>query len=227
MGESTDSSGLETTLAEAWNGATWSIEATPDPSGAQASSLAAVSCLAGACTAVGESTDGSDLETTLAEAWNGATWSIESTPNPSGAQASSLSGVSCPAAGACTAVGTSTDGTETEGPLAEAWAGGSWSVQSTPVPSGAQNSLLAGVSCTSANGCTAAGEYVDSSDAIVTLAEVWNGAAWSVQTTPDPSGAEFSSLNGVACTPTGGCSAAGESAEGSSYLTLVEVGPAP
>jgi hypothetical protein len=42
---------------------------------------------------------------TLAEHWNGSRWAIQPTPNPTGQAPSVLSGVSCTAATACTAVG--------------------------------------------------------------------------------------------------------------------------
>jgi hypothetical protein len=46
----------EVTLAERWNGRRWSIERTPNPAGAKASELEAVSCApATTCTAVGHS----------------------------------------------------------------------------------------------------------------------------------------------------------------------------
>lgn len=227
VGVSFNSSGLESTLAEIWNGTTWSLVATPEPSGAQAGSFAGVSCAAGACTAVGESTDSSGVENTLAETWNGTSWSIEVTPNPSGAQESGLNGVSCTSANACTAVGAYFDGSGPNPALAEMWDGSSWSLQSTPLPPGAQNSTLSGVSCTSADACTAVGVYGDSSGVTETLAEVWNGTAWSLQTTPNPSGSQLSTLSGVACTSTNGCSAVGHYVPASTYLTLVEIGPSP
>ena len=43
---------------------------------------------------------------TLAEVWDGSTWTVQSTPNPTGATSGSLYGVSCTSATACTAVGT-------------------------------------------------------------------------------------------------------------------------
>ncbi len=225
VGSYTDGSNLSDTLAETWNGTSWSIQTTPNPSGAQDSYLSGVSCTAGDCTAVGNYTDGSGGDDTLAETWNGSSWSIQTTPNPSGAQDSSLSGVSC-TAGACTAVGNS-DGSGALATLAEVWNGTSWSIQSTPVPSGAEFSGLLGVACTSAGACTAVGDYTDSSGVVATLAEAWDGTSWSIQATPNPLDAQSSALNGVACTSTTGCSAVGQSVTPASYITLVEVGPSP
>lgn len=93
------------TLAERWNGTKWSIENTPNPTGAADSFLYGVSCAsASVCTAAGLYFDYT-ADLTLAEGWNGTTWSIEPTPNPSGGSKSILYSVSCPSAGPCTAVG--------------------------------------------------------------------------------------------------------------------------
>jgi hypothetical protein len=57
------------------------------------------------CVAVGSSTNSSGASVTLAEQWNGSSWSVQTTPNPSAALDSYLSSVSCAAATSCTAVG--------------------------------------------------------------------------------------------------------------------------
>jgi hypothetical protein len=44
-------------------------------------------------------------EYALAEYLNGSSWTVESTPNPSGEEADNLLGISCPSATDCTAVG--------------------------------------------------------------------------------------------------------------------------
>ena len=65
--------------------------------------------------------------------------------------------------------------------------------------SGAANSQLAGVSCTSASSCEAVGSSGTGPN-FDTLAEVLNGGTWTIQTTPNPGGATFSELNSVSCT---------------------------
>jgi hypothetical protein len=99
------------TLAEAWNGSTWTVQPTPNPSVAQGSTLNAVSCTsASACTAVGQyQYSFLSLIRTLAEVWNGTTWSLRSTPNHPNAGANILNGVSCGASHVCTAVGQTQD----------------------------------------------------------------------------------------------------------------------
>ena len=66
----------------------------------------------------------------------------------------------------------SADSSGVQDTLAEAWDGTSWSVQTTPGPSGGQLPTLSGVACTTANGCTAVGDYATISGVFLTLVEV-------------------------------------------------------
>src|SRR6185437_3916022 len=140
------------TLAERWNGTSWSIQPTPDQPGGDGSSLLGVSCTsAGACTAVGYYYNpGSNTTSTLAEAWNGTSWAIQPTPRHATTVFQDLDAVSCTSPTACIAVGSV--GYDT---LAELWNGTSWALQPTPGPATLVPRLAAGVSCTSASTCTA------------------------------------------------------------------------
>jgi hypothetical protein len=71
---------------------------------------------------------------TLAEVWNGTSWAIQATPNPTGVKGTFLSGVSCKSAAACTAVGDYENSAGSYAPLAEAWNGTSWAIETTPNP---------------------------------------------------------------------------------------------
>jgi hypothetical protein len=170
-----------------------------------------VSCpSASACTAVGEFFIKSGAQRTLAERWNGGSWQIQPTPNPAGSPASILVAAACPAADACTAVGTSNSKL-----LVERWGGAGWQIQPAPVPAGAQFSELGGISCTATASCIAVGDYVNSSGVDVTLAERWNGSDWAIQPTPNPSAAQsFSVLIGVSCVAPDACEAVGVSDAG-------------
>jgi hypothetical protein len=91
-------------LAERWNGTAWSIQRTPTPPGAAGVTLTAVSCPAATtCTAVGSVTN-TFQNRTLAEHWNGITWSIQPTPNPPGGN-NGLNAVACPTPAFCLATG--------------------------------------------------------------------------------------------------------------------------
>ncbi len=211
------------TLAEAWNGISWTRQPTPNPPGATHSSLSGVSCpSATACTAVGFYTNGAGTDVTLAELWNGTSWAIQPTANPSGATGSALSAVSCTSATACTAVGYYTNSEGNTVTLTENWDGTSWTIKPAPsLPAGSTYSALAGVSCASGMACTAVGDYFNGT-AQVALAERWNGTSWTIQSIPNPSGAEDVLLQGTSCTSATACTAVGDYFVGSTQLTLAE-----
>jgi hypothetical protein len=193
-------------LVERWDGARWRIQSAPVPPGAQFPELNAVTCTAAtSCIAVGDYVSSSGLDVTLAERWNGTSWAIQPTPNPSGAQfLSALTGLSCTARDACEA-----SGAWDKGAFAERWNGTSWSLQAVPAPCGAQSAQLFGVSC-AASSCEAVGRYVDSSGAFVPLSERWDGTAWHAQPTPNPARARGNYLSGVSCPLASDCTAAGQ-----------------
>jgi hypothetical protein len=215
---------LAATLAEAWNGTTWSIQATPNPVGTAEGLdlLVGVSCQSAAsCTAVGSSAaGGSNTTATLGEAWNGTAWSIVAIPAPT-RFANALAGVSCGSA-ACTTVGYFRDGSGTHQTLAEASAGSGWTVQPTPNPPGAVPSFLVGVSCGAPTACTAVGLYDNSPGTSRTLAETWNGTAWRIQRTPDPPGLRNDSLVSVSCSAASACMAVGKVGGPRAGATLAE-----
>jgi hypothetical protein len=196
-------------------GTGWSRVPTPNPLGRDGLPMS-VSCPSTtSCIAAGTYVDASGTGVTLAERWNGTSWSQLATPNPPGAPVSGLSGVSCTSSPSCVAVGFYFDGSGASHALAEGWNGTRWSLESVPEPVDANNSLLFGVSCSSASSCTAVGAYTNSSGVQVTLAERWSGAAWAVQSTPNPAGAQSSVLGGIACRSSTACVAVGLSDHGS------------
>ena len=229
VGHYRNSSGTEVTLAERWNGKEWALQEPPNPTGAKSASLSGVSCAgAEACTAVGHYVTSSGVESTLAEVWSAKKWTIQETTNPTGAKSASLSGVSCTAAEACTAVGHFVNSGGTEVTLGEVFTSTAkkWAVQEPPNPTGAKSSSLSGVSCTAAEACTAVGHYVNSGGTEVTLGEVFTSTAkkWAVQEPPNPTGAKSSSLSGVSCTAAEACTAVGHFVNsGGTEVTLGEV----
>jgi len=89
--------------------AAWTVRPSPNPKGALDSRLRAVSCSGpGSCVAVGSASDRSGQQVhqnLLVEQFSGGVWTVVSTPAIGGAVSSALSGVSCPAAGFCVAIG--------------------------------------------------------------------------------------------------------------------------
>jgi hypothetical protein len=151
-------------------------------------------------------------------------WKIVGSANPTGATRSTLDGAACSSSTACEAVGSYVNSSGVTVTLAERWNGTTWALQTTPNPVGAIASFLNAVACSSATHCEAVGNYNNSSDVLVTLAEVWNGTKWAVQTTPNPAGATNVTLNAVACpTSTRDCEAAGSYINSSGVtVTLAE-----
>ena len=205
------------TLAEGWNGTSWAIQATTNPPGPANRSLSGVSCpTSTACTAVGSYTNTSGKQVTLAEAWNGTSWARQSTPTQTGATAGSLSGVSCATATACTATGDYEippgGNPPSELALAERWNGTSWTIQPTSSVGAGYDSVLTGVSCSSASACTAVGDdYYNQGPQDALLAEQWNSTAWALQPAPIPSGTSSSAFSAVSCPTETACMTVGVS----------------
>ena len=119
-----------------------------------------------------------------------------------------LSGLSCPSASSCWAVGVHGTTVFDAEPLADEWNGTRWanaSIASNPAEPA--NTLLA-VACASSSFCWAVG-YSDSPELDSTpLAELWNGHRWAVGTTPHPSSSDVS-LASVTCVARSSCWAVG------------------
>jgi hypothetical protein len=205
----------ETPVIELLSGEEWSTQSAPLPEGAKSARLTAVSCTTtSACTAVGSYKNSSGVEMPLAMRWNGASWSIQPTPNPAGSKGSNLLGVSCATTTACKAVG-SYKPTEIEAALIESWNGSEWSLDTAAVPGESPGSKLQGVSCSSATACTAVGRHSVGTNK-TTLVDRWNGTEWLAQELPSAIGSwesplepKIEELNAVSCSSPYQCIAVG------------------
>jgi hypothetical protein len=105
--------------------------------------------------------------------------------------------------------------------FSESWNGSTWSATTTPVPSeSVGGNDLYGISCLSANSCFAVGRRISQEreeggfhipTEERTLAEAWNGSAWSLQGTANPQSTAFSALAGISCASSITCTAVGTS----------------
>jgi hypothetical protein len=174
-------------LSEQWNGTAWTLKTAIQPAGATMSWFYGVSCVsATACTAVGdkEINAGTHQHQTMAQRWNGTSWSLQTTPNPEGTNLE-FSNVSCTSSVFCTGTGHAVSGGIST-PMALRWDGSTWTLQMLPLPSGATgaNTYSNGVSCILSRGCQMVGQYTNASSVIVPLAEAnWRSAAPTVTTT--------------------------------------------
>jgi hypothetical protein len=237
VGPYTDVYSEAVALAERWNGKAWAVQdAANGPGGTdnQGGSLDAVDCTSSrSCTAVGSfsfSPREITVQEALAEHWNGVRWAVQDAPTriagSPGAAVIDLTGLSCPGADSCMAVGTTTLDGNTQQALSERWNGARWVLEQTPshpteVSVSGMGTRLAGVSCPSASACTAVGYFADGHDHDYAVADHWNGAEWSSQPTPDLAGA---TLNAVSCPSSRMCIAVGSVTHngGDSYGTLAE-----
>ncbi len=201
----------------------WSIQHTPNPSGAHSSGLFSVACpSASDCLAVGNYESSSLKFKALSERWNGHTWSIGRPQNPAGATFVDLASVSCASAHACMAVGAYAGTGGKLRTLAARWNGSRWTIARTPNPRSSTHTELDGVSCPSAHVCVGVGFYATTGP-YRPLAERWNGHRWSIQPTRRPPGGSSAQLTSVSCPSSRACTAAGDYESGSSVsVTLVE-----
>jgi hypothetical protein len=193
-------------FAELWNGVTWRLTAFAIPPGATGWNVLAVSCVTPTfCEAVGDYSTPALSEYSLAERWNGSTWSAQATPNQPGQNTDTwLTSVSCVTVRFCEA-------TDSAGPLIEGWNGTKWTARTIPQTDG-----FTAVSCVSAKFCKALGQ-----SNLSLIGETWNGTAW-LRTVIKASAAERQ-LSSISCRSTTFCEAAGyDQASGTAHNYVAE-----
>lgn len=152
------------------HGSSWTATEAPLPAGACVRpdpGITGVSCGSiTACAAVGYYTDSSGQEQGLLLTGHGSSWTATQASRPAGARPGAyLSGVSCPAAAVCTAVGYYTGSSGSKQGLLLQRRGSSWTASTAPLPPGAATdpaAYLNGLACTSIAACLAGGAYTDS-----------------------------------------------------------------
>ena len=93
-------------LAEAWNGSRWHVQARPPFSVAPVSSLNGVSCVSATdCEAAGGARLTAGTRAGVLEKWNGTRWLVQREVLPAGDKGAGLAGISCTAGPVCEAVG--------------------------------------------------------------------------------------------------------------------------
>jgi hypothetical protein len=146
-------------LVHRLSGATWATQTAATPAGATLSQLQGVACTTNTtCDAVGLSQDstGTTYQHSLAQHWDGSSWTLRTVADPSGGVDPGLSDISCYSSTGCVAVGTYSN-TTTQEPLAAVWNGSTWTNQSVPKATGVSDASLAGVSCPTSTTCRAVG----------------------------------------------------------------------
>jgi hypothetical protein len=167
-------------FAAVWNGQRWSLTRTPNVTGKKQSIFQGASCPSATnCMAVGIALGPGQRQ--FAEKWSGGRWRLTALPRRTN---SGLTGVSCPTVSMCMASGFSG-----RAALTELRTGGSWRALATASLSGTRRAAaLEHVSCISVTHCVAVGIRYNPTVRFSnrTLAEVWDGHGWTVQTTVNP-----------------------------------------
>ncbi len=211
--------GANQTLVEHWNGMAWKVQKSPSPPSAGGDYLDGVAAVsANDAWAVGYYYKGNNAQT-LVEHWNGKAWTMEKSPDPS-TSFDQLLGVAAVSASDVWAVGSYSKGPTNDQTLVERWNGKAWKVQKSPDPSTSDNELQ-GVAAVSGSDAWAAGAYYTTPTTTRTLVEHWNGKAWKVQKSADPS-TSANSLQGVAAASGKDAWAVGDYSNGTTAGTLVE-----
>jgi hypothetical protein len=190
VGYHNTSSNVDQTLIEHWNGTSWKVVPTPDPSGPDLDQeLTGVSgSSASDAWAVGFYYTGG-LDKSMILHWNGSSWKQVTSPNP-GSQGTFLFGVRSTSATNAWAVGSSYNGTADK-TLIVHWDGSAWKQIKSPNPGGAtENSDLSAVAATTTTDAWAVGDY-DTGAGTRTLALHWDGSAWAQAATPNLGGSSI------------------------------------
>jgi hypothetical protein len=236
------------TLAERWDGNSWIIIDSPnasqnggDPAQNAVNFLWDVTCASASdCWAVGQHYNhagSGGLSKTLAEHWDGNSWTIVNSPNKFDQNGDPLQSwlvkVTCSSGGDCWAVGNYYIPNVNLGDpgenktLIERWDGTSWAIVESPnitVPGLLVDSFLYGVTCSSPTDCWAAGQSQQRYGQVRggyeiyginrTLLLHWDGNAWAIVPSPNvpfsDTGATYGDkLNDVACASANDCWAVG------------------
>ena len=210
-------------LAETWNGHSWTAHRAPTPSTSHTwSFLDAASCpTAEYCLLGGAYVNSSGGGSLLADSWDGEHWGhpvVKSPASTTGSYYNFISGISCLKSTACTTVGLAvknagTISQSTTG-FAEADSGSSgrtaWRLAAVHWPAGQQSQLVT-TSCLSATFCLASGgvgSYSASNTGGKGAIATWNGSAWPVTVFTPPAG-QGALLTSVRCESATYCIAVG------------------
>jgi hypothetical protein len=147
----------------------------------------------------------------MIEHYDGTSWSIVSSPSPSG-NGYYLGGVACTSATDCWATGSYA--TTVQQSLKEHYDGASWNVVDSANTDPGQSNFPFAITCQSATDCWAVGWYFGFPGGnVYTLINHYDGTSWSVADSPNPppnnAGQNVDFLTAVTCSSTTDCWAVG------------------
>ncbi len=197
--------------------------------------LKGISCTsAGNCTAIGTYEDSSGNGQAMEATQTRGTWgqAVEITaPSNAGTNPEALLySISCTSAGNCVGVGSYLDSSSRLQAMEATETSGTWGqAAEITAPSNAgtnPESVLKGISCTSAGKCTAVGQYLDSSSHVQAMEATETSGTWGQATevtAPSNAGTNPNAkLYAVSCTSARNCTAVGTFEDTSSHPQAME-----
>ncbi len=209
------------TLAQRWNGLTWTITATPNTTSLRHNFFYGVGCASPTeCWAVGLADDGTS-DRTMVQRWNGTTWTIVESPNIVPTRDNAFYGVTCVAGSGCWTVGTFSPAVALHQTLIAAWNGTAWMAINSPNVPQKKTNILSDAECTSASDCWTVGFAYKGGGNPQTLIERWEGNAWTIVDSPNASTTQAHFLRGMTCNGASDCWAVGYYIPGGAAQTLI------
>ncbi|HYK85042.1 MAG TPA: hypothetical protein VEV19_06715 [Ktedonobacteraceae bacterium] len=186
VGHYTDSTQIDKTLIEQWNGTSWQVIPSPNKGVGGSDLLGVVALSANDAWAVGTYSNKKGNFLTLTEHWNGKRWSLVASPNVLN------NGVfwavtRVPGSNNVWAVGTYGNYKGFSRSLTALWNGSSWNVVSSPSVANT-NTTFFGTSAASANNVWAVALTYDNSGLNQAFTEHWDGDDWDTVSTPNVEG---------------------------------------
>ncbi len=217
VGSAQTSPGVWENFSARWREGTWERLSMPTASGSTFGRIDDISCSSSAfCVAVGWHNSASGTYPDIIH-WNGTAWSLGT---PAQSTGSILSGVSCVSTTFCIAL-------NFWGGI-ERWNGTKWEAQTPATTPDVEGFGPEAVSCTSTTRCTIVGFGASKLNGqAVTLAESWNGTAWTEVNTPREGEWAPNRFTGVSCTGSLSCAAVGVSKESGREESLLETREMP
>jgi hypothetical protein len=174
------------TLAMHWDGDSWTIVKTPNRGARADNELVDVTTIPGTGRLVAVGFHYYDYPHPLVETWDGTSWSLQRAPH-TGEHGGYLNGVSAASADDVWAAGFAIDRFGAFHLVAAHGDGSSWT-PAPPLPPEAPgyDPMMNSVTAVSPTDVWAVGTYYNSASALLTLAEHWNGSAWTIVPTDNP-----------------------------------------
>ena len=218
VGYYTDAAYTDQTLIEYWNGTAWSVVPSPSP-GAQRDILYSVAALSDTDVwAAGAQMDAAGTWHTLAEHWDGKTWSVSPSLDP-GASGNLIFGLKAVSSTSVYAVGERSGAAFPDPALVEHWNGSAWSTLASPAD--ASESLIPYAVTGSDTALTVVGNRGSDTAPFTTLAASGVPSSLALQSTPNATGEN--NLYAATTASNGTIYAAGWSVDPSTGVYLTEV----